>query len=117
MTRRTEVVAIAKTLPGVEEATSYGEPSLEVRRALLTRLRLADESIVLMDVVPDERDHLVAAEPGAFFVEPHYVPHPIVLVRLARIDAARLRPYLVRRWRGITPKTLVRQHESRHDAS
>ena len=108
MARWSDVMSFAKTLPGVEEATSYGEPSLKVRRALLTRLRRADESIVLMNVVPDERVDLIAAEPEAFFLEPHYEPYPIVLVRLAPIPAARLSPYLWRRWRGIG--NVFRQH-------
>ena len=107
-----EVVAVAKALPKVEEAVSYGEPSLKVGRSLLTRYRVADESLVLLDVVPEERADLIAAEPDAFFLEPHYEAHPVVLVRLRTIEAERLMPYLTRRWRGIAPKTLVRRQES-----
>ena len=51
----TAVVEIAVQFPGVTEAVSYGEPSLKVRTSLLTRWRMNDDSIVLLDVDSFER--------------------------------------------------------------
>ena len=40
-------VRLAMALPGVEEGTSYGTPSLKVRKKLLTRLREDGETLVV----------------------------------------------------------------------
>jgi hypothetical protein len=44
----------------------------------------------------DEKDALLASDPDVFFTEPHYNGYPAVLVRLAAIDAKRLRALLAR---------------------
>jgi hypothetical protein len=45
-----KAVEIVLRFPGVEEAISYGEPSLKVRKSLLACWRKADNSIVLDQV-------------------------------------------------------------------
>jgi hypothetical protein len=44
-----EVVAMACDLPGVETSTSYGTPSLKVRKKFMARLR-EDDVLVLVQV-------------------------------------------------------------------
>lgn len=78
-------------------------------------MREADQSIVLLDVVPDERDMLIGVEPEAFFVEPHYKDHPIVLARLAKTDLSRLSVYVERRWRNIARKKRIKAYEDSHE--
>lgn len=107
-----DVVTNAQALPGVEAAVSYGEPSLKVGRSLLTRLRQADQSIVLLDVVFEEREMLLAAEPELFFLEQHYRDYPIVLARLAPMELSRVQVLLERRWRNVAPRKLVRKHDA-----
>jgi hypothetical protein len=111
MTAWSEVEAMALELPGVEASVSYGEPSLKVGRSLLTRWRKNDDSIVLLDVDPFERERLLAETPEVFFLEPHYEPHAIVLARLARIEAETVRMYLERRWKNVASKRLRKQWE------
>ncbi|WP_375458940.1 hypothetical protein [uncultured Enterovirga sp.] len=67
-----DLVALARTLPEVEVSTSFGTPALKVRGKLLTRLRPEDDSLVLPDVPVEEREMLIAADPGVFHVTPHY---------------------------------------------
>jgi hypothetical protein len=55
----------------------------------------------------DEKDALIAAEPGKFFTEPHYNGFPAVLVRLANVDSAELRELLVDAWRTRASRELV----------
>ncbi len=98
--------------PGVEEAVSYGEPSLKVRKSLLTRLRKNDESIVLLDVDMFERDQLIEMEPDTYFLEEHYAGHDIVLAKLFALDLVPLEMFLERRWRNIAPKKLVKEHDN-----
>jgi hypothetical protein len=85
-----EICAYAKTLPGVEEGTSYGTPALRVKRAFLARLREDGETLVV-PVDPDERPLLVEAHPDELFVTKHYESSPLVLVALPQA-----RPELVR---------------------
>jgi hypothetical protein len=103
-----EVVAIAKTFPGVEEGLSYGAPGLKVRGKFLTRLRSEDDSLVLLEVGFDERELLLEADPQTFHLTPHYAPYSIVLARLSQLDEATVRRFLERRWRKAAPKGLMK---------
>lgn len=103
-----DVVEVATArFSAVETGTSYGTPALKVRGRLLTRHRPEDDSVTLHDVPPDERAMLIAADPAAFHMTPHYRDHPIVLARLAAIPPEVLSRFLERRWRAIAPKRLV----------
>jgi len=108
-----EVVAIAKALPGVEEAPSYGTPGLKVRGKFLTRLRLEDDSLVFTEVGFDERELLLEADPQTFHLTPHYQPHPTVLARLSHLDGSTVQRFLERRWRKVAPKGLVKELDGR----
>ena len=107
-----DITAYAQQLGGVTEATSCGEPSLRVGKALLTRLRVADGSIVLKHVDPDERDLLISRAPDLFFIEDHYRGHDIVLARLSAARTAQLLPFVERVWRHIAPKRLVAAYDN-----
>ena len=108
-----EVRAIALSLPGVEESTSYGTPSFKVNGKFLTRLRPEDDSLVLVDVPFDEREMLIAAEPATFHITPHYKDYPSVLARLATVHPGSLRNFLERRWRRVAPKRLVKTYDGK----
>lgn len=95
------IEAFALTLDGVSRSTSYGEPSLKVGKALLTRHRLADNSIVLKSVDFDERDDLIATQSDVFFLEDHYRGYDIVLARLDHATLDDIAPFLERTWAGI----------------
>ena len=101
------VVALGLRYPGVEVGTSYGTPALKLRRVLLTRYRPDDDSLVILDVSADEREMLIAADPGTFFCEDHYRGYDIVLARLAALDAKTLGSFLERRWRARATKAAV----------
>jgi hypothetical protein len=94
------VVEIALRWPEVAEATSYGEPSLKVRKRLLARHRPKDDSLVLLDVPHEERAHLIEVMAEAFFCEPHYADHDIVLARLPHAPPEAVARLLERRWRS-----------------
>lgn len=113
----TDILSFAHRLGGVTEAISYGEPSLKVGKAMLTRLRVDDLSIVLKDVDPDERDMLMAQAPERFFTEDHYLGYDIVLARIASAEMATLAPFIERTWRRIAPKRLVVAYDNRDTAT
>lgn len=63
-----DVRKMALAWPGVEEATSYGTPSLKVKGKFLTRLKEDGDSLVIKDVDLDERDMLMEMAPDVFYI-------------------------------------------------
>lgn len=99
---------IALGFPGTVEGSSYGKPAILVVKKFFTRLRSEDKSLTLYVGSIDEREMLMEADPATFHVTDHYQDYPIVLARLAGLDAATLQSMLERRWRQIAPKKLVK---------
>ncbi|HEY9347817.1 MAG TPA: MmcQ/YjbR family DNA-binding protein [Inquilinus sp.] len=107
-----DVCVLALAWPGVERSTSYGTPALKVKGKLLTRLREDGETLVMLGVGFDERELLIEAEPEMFHVTPHYRGWPIVLVRLPQANANVVEAFLLRRWREVAPKRLVKEFDA-----
>ena len=76
-------------LPGVEESTSYGTPSLKVKGKLFVRLHQDLDKIVL-PMPFDRRAEMMEADPETFFITDHYAEYPYLLVSLARVRAEAL---------------------------
>ena len=100
------VKAAALDLPGVEESTSYGTPALKVRGKLMIRLREDFESIVVR-ATWEERERLIAVDPGTYYVTDHYVKYPWVLAHLSRLKPRALAPLMRLAWKNAAPKSLV----------
>jgi hypothetical protein len=84
-------------LPDAEEGTAWGVPALRTGGRVICctashRDAEADTLVVMMPF--DQRDALVEEEPDVYYLKPHYVGHPCVLVRLARIRDDALRDLL-----------------------
>jgi len=101
-----DVVGLARTLPGVEEGSSYGTPALRVKKAFMCRLREDGETLAIR-CDPDERPLLIEAHPGVLFVTPHYEAWPMVLVALPRAEEGLVRELLEDAWLEKAPKRLV----------
>jgi hypothetical protein len=67
----------------------------------------AEEEFVVVRCTYEERAALLAQDPDAFHVTPHYRGYPGVIVRLATVDPDQLREPLVDAWRLVAPKRLV----------
>jgi hypothetical protein len=64
---------------------------------------------------PEHRESLLEEAPETYYLTDHYRPHPVVLVRLSRIDRDALRDLLSVSWRltgpkARTPRRIVRAH-------
>ena len=84
-------------LPGAEESTAYGAPCLRVRAQMFvcTAINKSAEPNTLAARIPfEQRDELIAADPGTYYLTDHYVNYPCVLVRLSRIHPDALRDLL-----------------------
>ena len=97
---------LASALPGVEEGTSYGTLAFRVQGKLFARLREDGETLAVRADF-DERETLMGAAPETFFLTDHYRNYPMVLVRLAKIDAGELGGVLENAWRFSAPKRLL----------
>jgi hypothetical protein len=106
-----DVKEIALELPEVEETTSYGTPSLKVRKAMICRLR-DDGGTLVVRVDPLKREALLADPSGAYFITPHYEDYPYVLVNLEIANPVELRELLIEAWLERAPKRLAAAHQN-----
>ena len=97
---------VAQTLPGAEEATSYGTPAFKVKGKLFARLHQDGESLVLR-VDFEEREEMMDADPEKFYITDHYLNYPWMLVRLSKVRPDQLRDLLIASWRRAAPKNLL----------
>jgi hypothetical protein len=99
---------IALTLPGVEESTIHGAPSLKVRGKLLACPAIhssAEPGTIAVRLDFDQRDRLIAEAPHIYYLTDHYVNHPTVLVRMSRMDRNSLTDLLNMAWRFVSSKS------------
>jgi hypothetical protein len=81
-----------------------------MERVTPKKARVANPAVLAVRVVSlGEKDLIISAEPTKFFTEPHYNGFPAVLVRLAAVRVAELRPLLEDAWRSQAPAELVRR--------
>ena len=106
------VCAVAKKLPGVEESTSYGTPSLKVKGRMLARLRSEEEGALVVRCDLLDQQILLQADPNVFFITDHYVGYPLILVRLDRVRRDALKDLLLRAWRLVAPAKLVAAYDA-----
>ena len=102
------VASIGRTLPDVEVTTSWGVPALKVRGRMFVCIAThssaePDTLVVMMDFA--DRDALVEEDPDTYYLKPHYVNYPCVLVRLARVHPDALRDLVAGAHRYVSART------------
>jgi len=107
----TKLVAAAEGLPEIEQTTSYGTPSLKVRKKFLCRVKDSDTVVVTCPL--EEKELLIEAAPEFYFETDHYKGWPAVLVRVHAIPADELGLRLSRAWQMQAPKSLQKAQEKR----
>jgi hypothetical protein len=90
-----DVRKIALSMTGVSEGTSYGTPAFKAGGKLVARLKEDRESLVVGTTF-EEREEMIAAEPGTYYLTDHYLKYPWVLVHLSRVHPDALRDLLAR---------------------
>jgi hypothetical protein len=96
---------MARALPDVEAATSWGAPAFKVRGKMfacraINKSAEPDSLVVRMDF--HQRDELIAADPATYYLTDHYVDYACVLVRLSRVHPDALRDLLLMGWRFVS---------------
>ena len=107
MASQRDVRRIALSLPGTVESADDFAFAVVVKgkhkgfawtwkeRVEPRKPRVANPAVLAVRVADDdEKAALIAADPAAFFTEPHYDGFPAVLVRLAEVDSKELRELL-----------------------
>lgn len=96
-----DVREMALALPGVEESTMHGAPSWKVCGKLLAcpaLHRSTEPDSLVVRIARAEREMLVEEDPEVYYVTDHYLNHPMVLVRLSRIERSSLKELLGKAW-------------------
>ena len=113
------VLDVGRALPNVEAATKYdGSPVLKVGGAFMAGVathRSAESATIVVRVDLEEREWLLQEAPDTYYLTDYYRPHPVVLVRLARIDRDALRDLLSVSWRVTLPKARRPRRGSTHE--
>jgi len=106
-------LALSLGFQGVTEAQSWGQPCLKAYGKLWFFWSPSEDAPVFK-VSFDERDMLVEAEPEIFFFTPHFKAHKLVLARPDRVDATWIRANLIRVWRELAPKRVLKAWDAEH---
>ncbi len=112
-----DVRRLALALPHVQEIDSEGFDfrvadkgfvwSYPERRPGKPRLIRTDIAVLFVGDEA-EKQALLLGEPEAFFTAPGYDGWPLVMLRLAQVDVARLKELVIDAWRMRAPDALVR---------
>jgi hypothetical protein len=100
---------VGLALPDVAATTGYdGSPRLTARGVFMAALaahRSAEPGTLVVRTDVEDRERLLEDAPDTYYVTDHYRPHPVVLVRLARVNRDALRDLLSVSWRLAVART------------
>jgi hypothetical protein len=91
------VRALGREFPDLQESTMYGSPALKLGKRLVACLaihRSAEPGSLVVRTDFEQRSALLSDDPETYYVTDHYAKHPVVLVRLARLQYDQLRDLL-----------------------
>ncbi|MEU3557049.1 MmcQ/YjbR family DNA-binding protein [Streptomyces fragilis] len=105
-----DVRRIALSLPDTTEKTAWSMPTFRVAGKMFATLP-EDESSCAVRCPKEERDELVLAEPGKFWIADHESAFAWIRVRLAALeDEGELRDILADSWRQAASTALRDSH-------
>jgi hypothetical protein len=94
---------VGLAFPDVEATTKYdGSPVLKAGGSFMAGLAThpsAEPDTLVVRFDREERESLIEDAPDTYYVTDYYRSHPVVLVRLSRIDRDALRDLLSVSWR------------------
>ena len=105
-------LALSLDLPEVADATAWGRPCLKAHGRMWCWWSFYEDAAVFR-AAKDEREMLMQADPGTFFLHPHYAAHDLVLVRAGRIESGWATARLLRDWRAAAPKRWLKAWDAR----
>ena len=91
------VMAFAMALPGAEESTSYGRPTVRIRSKPIVYPTREPESFAIAASL-DEKQMLIETDPDTFWDSAHFSGWPAVLVRYGSAERERIETVIRRAW-------------------
>lgn len=111
-----DVRRIARGLPGAFERATYGGyPSWRTTQRMFARLRDDPEALVVWVASLEDKESLIASDPGKFFTTAHYDGHPIVLVSLDAVEYDEAEEMITESWVQRAPRSLTREHRTERE--
>ncbi|MFJ8487726.1 MmcQ/YjbR family DNA-binding protein [Streptomyces sp. NPDC094038] len=105
-----DVRRVALSLPETSEKIAWSMPTFRVGGKMFATLP-EDETSIAVRCPKEEREELVLAEPGKFWIADHEAQFAWVRVRLAALeDEGELRDILADSWRQAAPTRLLDSH-------
>jgi hypothetical protein len=105
-----DVRAVALNLPRSYEALVRDRVKFRVGRIVYLAFA-RDETLMGFAFPKDERDALIASDPGKFLLpKPADMRYNWVVVRLAAIDEEEMRELVLDAWRMVVPKSVAAAH-------
>ncbi|MFG2957816.1 MmcQ/YjbR family DNA-binding protein [Streptomyces sp. NPDC048291] len=105
-----DVRRVALSLPDTSEKIAWSMPTFRVAGKMFATLP-EDETSIAVRCPKEEREELVLAEPGKFWIADHEAQFAWVRVRLAALeDEGELRDILADSWRQAAPPRLLDSH-------
>lgn len=104
-------VALSFHVRGKQFAWTYFE-RVHPKRPRVPRL-----DVLAIRCAPEEKERLLACDPGKFFTTDHYKGFPAVLVHLDCVDEQEMRCLLAAAWRCQAPPGLRGQEEKGRESS
>jgi hypothetical protein len=115
------VRAVGLALPDVEATTRYdGSPVLKLGGIFMAGLAThpsAEPGTLVVRAGYEEREWLLEDAPETYYLTDYCLRHPLVLVRLSRIERDALRDVLSVSWRLTLAKARKRGRSRRHGES
>ena len=96
---------IGSAMAGVEAGTAYGSPALKIGGKLLACIAIhksAEPNSLALRIAFEDRAALINSDPDIYYLTPHYLDYPVVLVRLARVNADQLKHLLAMALKFVT---------------
>src|SRR5581483_1892030 len=106
-----DIRQVALSLPGSIEKPYNRLPSFRVRGTLFLRIHELPDAFFIRCAGLEDRDELLQAEPGTFFITPHYGGYPGVLVRLSRVGLEEMAELVTESWRLCAPKRMLAAYD------
>jgi hypothetical protein len=82
---------------GTSEGPYFGRPSVFYAEKFVGRVHDREEAVALRVGTIEMRDVMLEAEPRLFYITDHYKPWPMLLARLAKLDAKTLKELVLAR--------------------
>jgi hypothetical protein len=104
-------LALSLGLPGVADAVSWGNPNLKAHGKMWCWWSPMIDAAVFKGSI-DERETLHMADPATFPLHSHYANYGLILVAGGRLDPDWARARLIRTWREMAPKRVLRDFDA-----